>query len=99
MRRSFKKLLLFLCLILVIGFVFYSGKIAELYLNQSDYLYHPNTDPWKATPSVFGIDFEEIEFFTEDGVGLSGWWVPQKDARWTILLCKGIPSFIKSLQT
>ena len=41
------------------------------------------------TPADVGLDFEEVAFHSSDGVKLSGWYVPAKDARFTLLYCHG----------
>lgn len=40
-------------------------------------------------PKELGLDFEEVFFKTEDSLELNGWYVPAKDARYTILFCHG----------
>jgi fermentation-respiration switch protein FrsA (DUF1100 family) len=42
-----------------------------------------------AEPSDVGLDFEEVEFTSEDGKRLHGWWVPAAGATATVLFCHG----------
>jgi fermentation-respiration switch protein FrsA (DUF1100 family) len=41
------------------------------------------------TPADIGLDFEEVRFESRDGVALTGWYVPAKEARFTVLFCHG----------
>ncbi|MCO5045089.1 MAG: lysophospholipase [Kiritimatiellae bacterium] len=41
------------------------------------------------TPADAGLAYEDVEFFTEDGVRLHGWWIPHPEARGTILYFHG----------
>lgn len=40
-------------------------------------------------PKEAGLDFETVNFKTIDDVKLTGWLIPSKDARYTILFCHG----------
>lgn len=42
-----------------------------------------------ATPAEVGLAFEDVDFVAEDGVRLHGWWIPNPQARGTILYCHG----------
>ena len=66
----------------------YLVSLGRLYFNQGSYIYHPETQ-WIFTPKEIGLDFEEITFRAADGVELSGWFVPAKADRATILFCHG----------
>jgi pimeloyl-ACP methyl ester carboxylesterase len=39
--------------------------------------------------SVFGLPFESVKFATSDGLVLDGWFIPQRDAGRTIIICHG----------
>ncbi len=41
------------------------------------------------TPADVGMEFEDVDFFAEDGVRLHGWWIPHPAARGTILYFHG----------
>jgi hypothetical protein len=43
----------------------------------------------ESTPAAFGYGFEEVLFSAEDGVRLTGWWIPAADARGTALFFHG----------
>ena len=51
-------------------------------------LYYPGalTPP---VPSDYGLAFEEVQFMTEDGKLLHGWWMPNDRARGTVIYCHG----------
>jgi fermentation-respiration switch protein FrsA (DUF1100 family) len=63
-------------------------SIALIYIFQSRFIYFPirtlSTDP-----SSIGLRFEDVYFETEDGVTLSGWFVPHDGAEGVILFCHG----------
>lgn len=42
------------------------------------------------TPATFGIQFKDVEFQTSDGVRISGWLVPSRDKRATIIYSHGL---------
>lgn len=50
---------------------------------------HPLHTLPKRTPAALGLAFEEVQFRTADGVRLSGWLVPQPQARGNVLFCHG----------
>lgn len=55
---------------------------------QAKFLYSPVKEvPY--TPADLGLVFEQVVFDAEDGVGLTGWYIPAKDAELTILFCHG----------
>jgi hypothetical protein len=51
-------------------------------------LYRPTREV-AFTPADLGLKFEEVAFQSGDGVALSGWYMPAKDARFTLLYCHG----------
>jgi len=42
------------------------------------------------TPASFALPFEEVSFKADDGVSLSGWWVPAAEPRGTVVLVHGL---------
>ena len=42
------------------------------------------------TPATFGVQFKDVEFQTSDGVKISGWLVPSRDKRATIVYSHGL---------
>jgi fermentation-respiration switch protein FrsA (DUF1100 family) len=51
-------------------------------------IYFPSRDP-ACTPKDAGLEFEDIDFITEDARLLHGWWIPHPQARGTIVHCHG----------
>jgi fermentation-respiration switch protein FrsA (DUF1100 family) len=52
-------------------------------------LTHPPRRPLTRTPADLGVAFEEVSFPTEDGITLSGWYIPARNGR-TLVACHGI---------
>jgi uncharacterized protein len=42
-----------------------------------------------ATPTAFGLPFEEVRLHTADGVTLGAWWIPAKHPRGTLVFAHG----------
>jgi len=59
-----------------------------LYAFQSRLVYVPYRK-LVATPADVGLTYREVAFTTEDGVRLSGWLVPAREPRGTVLFCHG----------
>lgn len=59
-----------------------------LFIFQSHYIYYP-VRALSTDPSSIGLNFESVSFETADGVKLSGWFIPRKNARGVILFCHG----------
>ena len=51
-------------------------------------LYRPTREV-SLTPAEIGLDFEDVHFHSGDGVLLNGWYVPAKNAAFTVLFCHG----------
>lgn len=51
-------------------------------------VYYP-TREFLALPKDAGLEFEEVDFMTEDGRLLYGWWIPHPEARGAIIHCHG----------
>ena len=51
-------------------------------------LYYP-AHQIEATPSLFGLQYEDVNFISEDGRMLHGWWIPHPRARGTVIHCHG----------
>lgn len=59
-----------------------------LFIFQSRYVYFPER-VLIADPSSVGLHFESISFETEDGVKLSGWFIPRENSRGVVLFFHG----------
>jgi fermentation-respiration switch protein FrsA (DUF1100 family) len=69
-------------------FITYWGLGVILYFMQPKFLYKPLPEV-TYTPGELGLDFENVVFKTEDGLKLTGWYIPADRARYTILFCHG----------
>jgi uncharacterized protein len=66
----------------------YLGVGLFFYCMQPRFLYEPVRQiPY--TPAKLGLDFEEVYFKTADRLQLHGWFIPARNARFTILYCHG----------
>lgn len=64
-------------------FLFFSAR----YLEQKN-LYFPFRAV-DATPEEIGLDYEEINIMTADGIRLSAWFIPSEESRAVLLFCHG----------
>jgi hypothetical protein len=55
---------------------------------QSRLLYRPTREV-SLTPAKLRLAYDSVTFQSSDGVRLTGWFVPAKDAPFTVLLCHG----------
>ncbi len=64
-------------------FLFFSVRLLE-----QKSLYYPfkNID---ATPETIGLDYEEVNIMTADGLRLSAWFIPSEESRAVLLFCHG----------
>ena len=74
--------------VLFIAVGVYVGFCLLLYLNQSRFVYVPETDI-RQTPDDRGLGYDEVALRTEDGVKLGAWFVPAEHKRGTVLFCHG----------
>jgi len=78
-------LLLYLGVVLVLIYVVWG---LSLLFMQRKLLFHPVREV-SFTPADLGLEYEDVEFRSADGVKLTGWYVPAKNATFTVLLCHG----------
>ncbi len=69
----------------------YALLTAFIYFRQSSMIYFPNMPgrALTATPQQLGMQYEEVEFTAEDGVGLHDWFVPAAEAKASLLFFHG----------
>lgn len=72
----------------IVLFVAYLGWAVVLYNMQSKFLYRPVKDVLY-TPGELSLEYEDVVFQSDDGLELSGWWVPAEDSKFTVLFCHG----------
>jgi uncharacterized protein len=73
------------------GIIFALAYVAVtcfIYFTQDNMLYFPDTEILQ-TPKHINLAYSEAVFETEDGVNISGWYVPARDEKWVLLLCHG----------
>ena len=66
----------------------YLAFAALLYVMQPKLLYSPERDV-SSTPAELGLGFENVVFKSADGLDLSGWYIPAKSSKLTLLFCHG----------
>ncbi len=76
-----------LYLMAALAFVYVVWGLVLLFL-QPKLLYRPLRDV-NFTPADVNLKFEEVTFQSADGIRLTGWYVPVKNARHTVLFCHG----------
>jgi len=69
----------------VVGIVLLNGF---MFLMQPSMLFYP-TQTIVETPSDWGMEYQEVEIETEDGLRLHGWWLPREGATRTLLFFHG----------
>ncbi len=74
--------------IIAIAIGLYVALVALAYLFQERLLYFPLRG-LSATPATIGLAYETVSIKTEDGVQISGWFIPAERARGTLLFFHG----------
>lgn len=75
--------------ILLIGFISaYMLIIAFVYVRQGKMLYYPLREIGQ-TPKDIGLDYEDLQLRTKDGLLISAWYVPADFERAVLLFCHG----------
>lgn len=71
--------------------VTYGLMVAVLFFSQDRLLYQNNfpTRDLVTTPAQIDLSYEDVTLLTEDGVTLHAWWLPQSQARGTLLFFHG----------
>jgi len=69
-------------------FVAYSVFGLGLFFMQSRFVYNPSKDVF-CNPEDIGLEYKDISFQAEDGLKLSGWYVPAAGSKFTVLFCHG----------
>jgi len=61
---------------------------AWMYFQQSHMIFFPMTR-LEQTPANWGLEYEDVNFNTEDDVQLHGWYIPQRDSKHVLLFFHG----------
>ena len=72
--------------IILLLLVAYLGLVITLYFMQANFTFRP-TKNMPYNPGNIGLEYEKVQLNTPDGVILSAWYVPAKNATAAILLC------------
>jgi len=77
-------------LILFVGVLLatYLALATVLYFMQPKFLYSPMLEVF-STPAERKLDFEDVVFKSDDGINLSGWYVPVDNPKFTVIFCHG----------
>ncbi|MHC4325740.1 MAG: alpha/beta hydrolase [Planctomycetota bacterium] len=77
-------------LILIAGILVttYLVFAAVLYFMQPKFLYSPEREV-SGSPDELGLDFKDVVFKSSDGLDLTGWYIPVKNSKFTLLFCHG----------
>ena len=74
-----------LILLLLIAYI---GLGAVLFFMQPSFTFQP-TNETLYNPGNIGLEYENLQLETSDGLTLSAWFVPAKNAEFTVLVCYG----------
>jgi len=66
----------------------YLGLALILYFMQPSFTFQP-TKELLYNPGDIGLDYENVQLKTHDNLLLSAWYIPAKDAKFTLLFCHG----------
>ena len=85
MVKGFLMSAIWIAVAVIVLYIIFAGS---LFIFQSNYIYYPERE-LSLDPSSIGLDFQSIAFETEEGLKLSGWFVPSTRVRGVILFCHG----------
>lgn len=74
--------------LMVVAALGYAGIAGLLYFAQENLVYFPDRT-LAGTPADAGMKYEPVTLVTEDGLRLSGWYLPALKSRGTLLFCHG----------
>ncbi len=68
--------------------ILYIGIVLYFYFFQSHFVYHPKKNIFN-TPDALGLEFEDIKYTAPGKSTITGWFIPTKNAKYTMLYCHG----------
>lgn len=77
-----------LLLIFLVAGGLYVCILSIIMVFQSRFIFFPG-DEITATPGEIGLSYETVNLETDDGVKLSGWFIPARNERGVVLFCHG----------
>jgi len=77
--------------LVLVGVGVYAALSIYIYFMQSGMIFYPNMPGRNltSTPENIGLIYQDVEFVTEDNVKLHGWFIPNKNAKGTVLFFHG----------
>ena len=77
--------------LIIVGISVYAALSIYIYFMQAGLIFYPNMPGRNliSTPENIGLTYQNVEFVTEDNVKLHGWFIPNKNAKGTILFFHG----------
>ena len=84
LRRLYRPLISIIRILLAV----YVGLILILYFKQPSFTFQP-TRELTYNPGDINLEYEKVQLKTSDNVILSAWYIPAKDAKFTLLFCHG----------
>ena len=77
--------------LLIVGVGIYAALSIYVYFMQSGMIFYPNMPGRNltSTPEDIGLTYQNAEFVTEDNIKLHGWFIPNKNAKGTVLFFHG----------
>ena len=95
------KIWFILLLIFLVAGGLYVCILSIIMVFQSRFIFFPG-DEITATPGEIGLSYVTVNLETDDGVKLSGWFIPARNERGVVLFCHGnagnISHRLKSIQ-
>ncbi|MEJ2405767.1 MAG: hypothetical protein P8171_15985 [Candidatus Thiodiazotropha sp.] len=85
MRNSLRKMA---TLALFSGLLVYVVLLASLYWNQANLVYFPTREVG-VTPGQIGLDYQDVELLSEEGVLIRGWFLAHPNPSATLLFLHG----------
>ncbi len=85
MRNALRKMA---TLVLFGGLLAYAALLASLYWNQANLVYFPIREI-EATPGQVGLDYQDVELLSDEGVLIRGWYLPHPNPSATLLFLHG----------
>ncbi len=74
--------------IVIVPVAIFISFAAILFLFQARLIYYPSRRI-RTTPEDIGLSYEKVSFAAQDGIKLSGWFIPAEKSRGTLLFCHG----------
>ncbi|MCW8934325.1 MAG: alpha/beta hydrolase [Gammaproteobacteria bacterium] len=77
--------------IIIIGASIYAALCIYIYFMQKSLIFYPNMPGRNliSTPENIGLTYQNVELLTEDNIKIHGWFIPNKNAKGTLLFFHG----------